>query len=146
MNISFNIKVKINRKAIEVPPLTPHMLTIEHPLQSILHTCLYDICSWSHTKPHITQIHNILHIHNNVMWDWQYFMILFTHSTWKMKCYAEYCQSKRTLLWTWMMLCTCFRLRWDIKLGTYTLPQYCFIANSHMSKPAKKNLFLALNS
>ena len=36
--------------------------------------------------------HNIVQFHNNVLWEWQY-------ST-------KYCQSHRTLLWIWIMLCS----------------------------------------
>ena len=34
----------------------------------------------------IMPVHNIVHIHNNVMWDWQYFMKYFPHSYWIMLC------------------------------------------------------------
>ena len=34
--------------------------------------------------------HNNIQIHNNVMWDWHYFI--------------EYCQSHKTLLWIWILL------------------------------------------
>ena len=30
----------------------------EHGIQSLFNTCLFGICSWSHTKPHTTQIYN----------------------------------------------------------------------------------------
>ena len=39
--------------------------------------------------------HNIIHIHSNVLWDWQY------------ECeeyYAKHCRSHKTLLWMWIML------------------------------------------
>ena len=61
---------------------------------------------------------NIIQIHNNVLWDWQYFM---GHShifpTFRLnvgnirKYYVEYRQSHITLLWIWIMLCMWFNGR-----------------------------------
>ena len=52
--------------------------------------------------------HNIIHIHNNVMWDGQYFA---SHSIWIMGCYAWYRRSHITLLWIWMTLWV-FTYKW----------------------------------
>ena len=50
-----------------------------------------------HYSIHWLKFHNIIQIHNNVMWDWHY-------ST---KYSMDYCQSHKNLLWIWIMLCLC---------------------------------------
>jgi hypothetical protein len=50
-------------------------------------------------------IHNIIHIHNNVPWDWQYSIEYSYNSTKLCEYSVEYCHSYITLLWIWIMLC-----------------------------------------
>ena len=47
----------------------------------------------------------IIQIHNNVLWEWQYSTEYSPHSTLIWEYFIEYCQSRRTLLWIWIMLC-----------------------------------------
>jgi hypothetical protein len=58
----------------------------------------------------VSHYHNIIKIHNSVMWDWQYFteyFLIFPHSIWMFEIreyLVEYFQSHKTLLWIWIML------------------------------------------
>ena len=54
--------------------------------------------------PYKTIKHNIIQIHNNVMWDWHHFA---GYSHIQFECgeyYAKYCQSHKTLIWIWLVL------------------------------------------
>ena len=56
------------------------------------------------TNHHHTLHHNILRIHDSVLWDWHYYA---SHSINQAECeeyFVEYCQSHKTLLWIWIML------------------------------------------
>ena len=50
------------------------------------------------------QVHNIIKIHNNVLWDWRYGVKYSSHLVWTMKYSTKYCQSQRTLSCIWIML------------------------------------------
>ena len=43
--------------------------------------------------------HNMIQLHNNIMWDWQYSMEKISEYS------MEYCHSHKTLLWIWIMVC-----------------------------------------
>ena len=47
----------------------------------------------------------IYKIHNNVMWDRQYSTKYSLHSGWMWEYSMEHCQSHKTLLWIWVLLC-----------------------------------------
>ena len=50
-------------------------------------------------------LHNIIQIHNNVMWDWHY-SIEFSHIQYEYEKYSiDYYQSCKTMLWIWITLC-----------------------------------------
>ena len=59
------------------------------------------------TKLYTTRSHNIIQIHNSVVWDWQYYVVYSSHSAWMVEYSTKYCQSHGTLLWIWIMLCKC---------------------------------------
>ena len=51
--------------------------------------------------------HNIIKIHNNVLWDWRYYV---EYSIIQFECeeyFTKYCQSYITLLWILIMLWLC---------------------------------------
>ena len=48
--------------------------------------------------------HNIIQMHNNVLWDWQYYAEYSSNSTRMMEYYVEYCPSRRPMLYIWIML------------------------------------------
>ena len=50
--------------------------------------------------------HNIIQMHNNVLWDWEYFVQYSSHSAWMKEYFVEYCLSHKTLLWIWILLCS----------------------------------------
>ena len=54
-------------------------------------------------------LHNIIHIHNNVIWDWQYptifFLIFPTFSLYVGNIKEYTVKSHKTMLWIWIMLC-----------------------------------------
>ena len=49
--------------------------------------------------------HNIIQIHKNVLWDWQYSTEYSTIHVECEECSTKYRQSHKTLLWVWIMLC-----------------------------------------
>jgi len=53
----------------------------------------------------ILLMHNIIQVHNNVLWDWQYYTEYSPHSHRMWEHSAKYCQSHGTLLCIWIMSC-----------------------------------------
>ena len=51
-------------------------------------------------------LHNITHIHNIVLHNWQYYVEYSSYATWMVEYFVEYCQSCRTMLWISVMLCS----------------------------------------
>ena len=69
-----------------------------------------------HWKPHK---HNIIQIHNNVLWDRQYWTWYSLHSYIQYECeeyFVEYCQSHKKMLWKWIMF---MKVPWSWQ-GVYT--------------------------
>ena len=69
------------------------------------------------------EFHNIIQIHNIVLWDWHYstkysqIFPTFGLIVGNIKAYfVEYCLSHITLLWIWIMLCLCMSLYEQLKL------------------------------
>ena len=56
--------------------------------------------------------HNIIQIHNIVLWDWQYFIVYSINHSECGKHSIKCCQSHKTLLWIWTML-----WRWSTELS-----------------------------
>ena len=61
-------------------------------MEKVIHIHIHHLRLGDMTKPQETSVdkymesvfvcvHNIIHIHNNVMWDWQYFAECSSHST-----------------------------------------------------------------
>ena len=63
---------------------------------------------------HEQQWHNIIQIHNNVLWDWQYYAEYFSHSYWMWGIFVKYCQSHIILLWIWKMLILSNKISFDV--------------------------------
>ena len=49
--------------------------------------------------------HNIIHIYNNVLWDWQYYVKCSSHLVWMVEYSTKCYRSHKTLLWIWIILC-----------------------------------------
>ena len=80
IHLNFNGLMRVSNPDLDVNLALNHNQWVMHNI-----TCLH---------PH----HNIIQIHNNVLWDWQCCAEFSSHS-------SKYCQSHRTLLWIWIMLC-----------------------------------------
>ena len=68
--------------------------------------------------------YNIIQIHNNVLWDWQYYVEHFFIQIECEEYFVKYCQSHITLLWNWIMLCkdeeimNYFKVEWKYMQGS----------------------------
>ena len=56
----------------------------------------------------LNNFRNIIQTHSSVLWDWQYYVKYSSHLAWMWKYFEKHCQSYKTLLWVWKMLCWCF--------------------------------------
>ena len=73
------------------------------------------LCVWCGLMIYIAPIatcfisHKIIHVHSNVIWDWQYYMEYSHIQTAYGNIMQNICQSHITLLWNWIMLCPTWR-------------------------------------
>ena len=52
----------------------------------------------------VLKVHNIIQIHNNVMWDWQYYVECSSHHEWR-GIFHIILSVHIILLWIWILLC-----------------------------------------